>query len=207
MYFLYVSRSRNFVLANFWGVFPPQKRRFFQMGGQMSELRSKCQNWGAERNEDWGYCNEIIYAMIIDHLMLRLRSKCYNRGVNVRIEVYCASLLFWWSLIIAYIQIPCFHYKSCSALNPGNPALNSGKVRKGVKNDQFWRPNKWVRVPIFFLLPWIHIGMGFMQKTGSKLVKFCFCGPIYILHPPIGGSHPVPCLTTQITERRGTAMY
>ena len=59
----------------------------------------------------------------------------------------------------------------------------------------------------FFLLPWIHIGMGFMQKTGSKLVKFCFCGPIYILHPPIGGSHPVPCLTTQITERRGTAMY
>ena len=47
----------------------------------------------------------------------------------------------------------------------------------------------------------------FLQKTGSKLVKFCLRGPICILHPAIGGRHPVPCLSTQITERQGTAMY
>ena len=29
----------------------------------------------------------------------------------------------------------------------------------------------------------------------------------YILHPAIGGSHPIPCLSTQITKRRGIAMY
>ena len=39
------------------------------------------------------------------------------------------------------------------------------------------------------------------KKTGSKLVKFGLCGPIYVLQPPIGGSHPVPCLGTQIPER------
>ena len=47
----------------------------------------------------------------------------------------------------------------------------------------------------------------FLQKTGSKLVKFGLCDPIFILHPAIGGRHPVPCLSTQITERQGTAMY
>ena len=49
--------------------------------------------------------------------------------------------------------------------------------------------------------------MCFLQKTGFKLVKFGLCGSIYILHPAIGGPHPVPCLSTQITERQGTAMY
>ena len=39
------------------------------------------------------------------------------------------------------------------------------------------------------------------------MVKFGLCGPIYILQTPIGGSHPVPCLSTQIAERQGTAMY
>ena len=29
----------------------------------------------------------------------------------------------------------------------------------------------------------------------------------YILHPAIGGPHPIPCLSTQITKRRGIAMY
>ena len=50
-------------------------------------------------------------------------------------------------------------------------------------------------------IPRIHIGMDFLQKTGSKLVNFCLSGPIYILPPPIGGRHPVPCLGTQISER------
>ena len=53
----------------------------------------------------------------------------------------------------------------------------------------------------------IHIGMCFLQKNGFKLVKFGLCGSIYILHPAIGGSHPVPCLSTQLAERQGTAMY
>ena len=52
--------------------------------------------------------------------------------------------------------------------------------------------------------PRIHIDRYFLQKTGFKMVKF---GPIYILQAPIGGSHPVPCLSTQIIERQGTAMY
>ena len=55
--------------------------------------------------------------------------------------------------------------------------------------------------------PRIHIDMAFLQKTGSKLVNFGLHGLLYILQTPIGGRHPVPCLTTQITERRGTAMY
>ena len=55
--------------------------------------------------------------------------------------------------------------------------------------------------------PRIHIDMCFLQKTGSKLVKFGLCDPISILQPAIGGRHPVPCLSTQITERQGTAMY
>ena len=53
----------------------------------------------------------------------------------------------------------------------------------------------------------IHIDMYFLQKTGFKMVKFGLCGPIYILQTPIGGSHPVPCLSTQIAERQGAAMY
>ena len=53
----------------------------------------------------------------------------------------------------------------------------------------------------------IHIDMYFLQKTEFKMVKFGPCGPIYILQTPIGGSHPVPCLSTQIAERQGTAMY
>ena len=120
----------------FLGGFTTSNATIFSDGGPMSELRSKCQNWGAERSADWGYCNEIIYAMIIDHPMLKLRSRCNNRGANVRIEVYCASLLFWWSLIIAHI------YKSkfslCSSFLTFAPQF--WHLAKPVKNDQFWRP-------------------------------------------------------------------
>ena len=52
-----------------------------------------------------------------------------------------------------------------------------------------------------------HIDMYFLQKMGFKMVKFGLCGPIYILQTHIGGSHPVPCLSTQIAERQGAAMY
>ena len=53
----------------------------------------------------------------------------------------------------------------------------------------------------------IHIGVDFLQKTGPKLLKICPCGAIYILHQLIWGRHPVPCLSTQISKRQGTAMY
>ena len=75
------------------------------------------------------------------------------------------------------------------------------------KNGQFWRPKKWMWGLEKKAFPRIHMKIHFLQKTGSKLVKFCLRGPICILHPAIGGRHPVPCLSTQITERQGTAMY
>ena len=138
VFFIYVWRSRNLILAVFWGFLLTEKRQFFSAGGLMSESRSKCQNWGAERNEDWGYCNEIIYAVISDHPMLKLRSKSYNRGANVRIEVYCASLLFWWSSIIAYwisLQFPIF-----SSFLTFAPQF--WHLAQPVKNGQFWRQKK-----------------------------------------------------------------
>ena len=55
MYFLYVSRSRNFFWAVFGGVLPPQKRCFFSAGGPMSELRRNVRN-----EEKIGNCNEIL---------------------------------------------------------------------------------------------------------------------------------------------------
>ena len=78
---------------------------------------------------------------------------------------------------------------------------------KPLKNSQFWRPKKWMWGLQKKVIPRIHIGMAFLQKTGSKLVKFGPCGPTYILPGHIGGRHPVPCLSTQIAERQGTAMY
>ena len=78
---------------------------------------------------------------------------------------------------------------------------------KPLRNGQFWRPKKGIRCPKKRDFPRIHIGMDFLQKNGSKLVKFGPWGPIYILPEHIGGRHPVPCLSTQIAERQGTAMY
>ena len=85
-------------------------------------------------------------------------------------------------------------------------ALNSGKVTKPLKMVNFDGQKKNVG-PEKKAFPRIHIDMCFLQKTGSKLVKFGLCDPISILHPAIGCRHPVPCLNTQITERQGTAMY
>ena len=81
------------------------------------------------------------------------------------------------------------------------------KSDEALKNGQFWRPKKGEKGPPKKDFPRIHIGMDFLQKNGSKLVKFGPWGPIYILPEHIGGRHPVPCLSTQIAERQGTAMY
>ena len=73
-----------------------------------------------------------------------------------------------------------------------------------------WDPQKW---PILTpkkgnmrskqkIFPRIHID--------THLVKFGLCDPIYVLHLPIGGSHP-PCTLSRhpknTRERHGTAMY
>ena len=93
-------------------------------------------------------------------------------------------------------------------LQPSIPA-NSPQFRqsdKAHKNGHFWHPKKWTWVSEKKVFPRIHMKIHFLQKTGSKLVNFCLSGPIFILHPAIGGRHPVPCLSTQITERQGTAI-
>ena len=50
-------------------------------------------------------------------------------------------------------------------------------------------------------IPRIHIDMDFLQKTRSKLVNFGLHGLLSILQTPIGGRHPVPYFSIQITEK------
>ena len=76
-----------------------------------------------------------------------------------------------------------------------------------LKKGQFWHPKKGKTGPKKRDIFRIHIGVDFLQKTGPKLLKICPCGAIYILHQLIWGRHPVPCLSTQISKRQGTAMY
>ena len=86
-------------------------------------------------------------------------------------------------------------------------ALNSDKVTKPMKMATFDTQKSEIESRKKKVFPRIHMKVHFLQKTGSKLVKFGLCDPISILQPAIGGRHPVPCLSTQITERQGTAMY
>ena len=56
------------------------------------------------------------------------------------------------SITVLMVTDHCFLYEAndfitIPLLNPGNPALNSGKVRKPVENDQFWRQKKWIWGP------------------------------------------------------------
>ena len=76
-----------------------------------------------------------------------------------------------------------------------------------LKKGQFWHPKKGKTGPKKRDIFRIHIGVDFLQKTGPKLLKICPCGAIYILQQLIWGRHPVPCLSTQISKRQGTAMY
>ena len=86
-------------------------------------------------------------------------------------------------------------------------ALNSGKVRKPLKMANFdpqKSENGCQKKKSFTESIWTRT---FCKKLGPNIVKFGLSGPIYILQPAIGGHHPVPCLSTQIAERQGTAMY
>ena len=110
-------------------------------------------------------------------------------------------IITWWSLI----SYECITISSLLLNSDISPQF--WHLVKPLKNGQFWRPKKWMWGLQKKVIPRIHIGMAFLQKTGSKLVKFGPCGPTYILPGHIGGRHPVPCLSTQIAERQGTAMY
>ena len=116
------------------------------------------------------------------------------KAVFINVTMRKATLLVWWTLIIAYVRF--LWAAPFSDILP--PFLT------------FWsRPSKMVNFNALKSeseaqkkdIPRIHIGMDFLQKTGSKLVIFCLSGPIYIFPPPIGGRHPVPCLGTPISER------
>ena len=129
--------------------------------------------------------------------MSELRSKCRNWSAP-----QFRHCITWWSLMISYecITISSLFLNSdiCSSIltfgqTPQKwPILTPKKEEKRPPKKDFLR---------------IHMGMAFLQKTGSKSVKFGPCGPIYISPGHIGGRHPVPCLITQIAERQGTAMY
>ena len=67
-------------------------------------------------------------------------------------------------------------------------------------------PKKVKIKPVFFCSFRIHLGMDFLQKTGSNLVYLGLWSLISDLHTPIGGSHRVLYFTTQITEKYSTAM-
>ena len=112
-------------------------------------------------------------------------------------------IITWWSLTL--ISYECITISSLLLHSDISPPF--WHLVKPLKNSQFWRPKKWMWGLQKKVIPRIHIGMAFLQKTGSKLVKFGPCGPTYILPGHIGGRHPVPCLSTQIAERQGTAMY
>ena len=80
MYFLYVSRSRQKNLGNFFWVLPLQRRRFFQLG-------VKCQNCGANVRivVQRGNCNRIISNdqwSSVDYAMSELWCKCRNCGAK-----------------------------------------------------------------------------------------------------------------------------
>ena len=111
-------------------------------------------------------------------------------------------IINWGPLIIAYDSVTVSplhpHSDICTPIltfgqtPQKRPILAPKKGKNGPKKRDIFR---------------IHIGVDFLQKNRPKLLKICPCGAIYILHQLIWGRHPVPCLSTQISKRQGTAMY
>ena len=139
-------------------------------------------------------------------MVVLIISPCQNWGANVEFEEQqlnfsnTISLMVINYCLLAFITISFLLLISdiCSSI------LTFGQTRQKWPILTTKKVNLRPKKKVFF---WNHIDMCFLQKTGFKLVKFGQCGSIYILHPAIGGSHPVPCLSTQIAERQGTAMY
>ena len=141
----------------------------------------------------WGSYVRIVVQMS------ELLFKCWNCGSTPQSEQY-NHLDGQWSLLIW------FHYYFLSEPQSWHLNHNSDIWSSPTKMASF-KPQKSRNGGQKKDIPRIHADMDFLQKTGPKLVKFGLRGPICILHPPIEGYHPVPCLSTQITERQGTAMY
>ena len=107
-------------------------------------------------------------------------------------------IITWWSLTL--ISYECITISSLLLHSDISPPF--WHLVKPLKNGQFWRPKKWMWGLQKKVIPRIHIGMAFLQKNGSKLVKFGPCGPIYILPEHIGGSPP--CTLSQHPSSRET---
>ena len=161
----------------------PQKRRFFAGGAWLArfpELRVYPQFWksaalGNHIGPRWKYQSDHFSGIegmpsFLEKcsrwrfLVMAIISTLQNTDPSDRKLFsldYSATLLFWLSLIIAYYKVHDF------ITIPVLPSIldilpfSSGKVRKSVKNGQFWRPKKWVWVPNIFCFPWIHIAMFF----------------------------------------------
>ena len=162
--------------------------------------------------------------------------QCRNWGANVGIEEQRGHCYLHWLAPTLFINDPA-ERKQCSPTLPSNisilmvidhciynikpmialqfPLFSSiltfapqfWHLVKALKNGHFLRPKKGIRCPQKKTFPESILVWTFCKKNGSKLVKFGPWGPIYILPEHIGGRHPVPCLSTQIAERQGTAMY
>ena len=129
-----------------------------------------------------------------------------NRSTDAMVAMHRWSLEQYnhlnghWSLLIW------FHYYFLSEPQSWHLNHNSDIWSSPTKKASF-KPQKSKNVGQKKTFPESMLTWTFCKKTGSKLVKFGLRGPICILHPPIGGYHPVPCLSTKIIERQGTAMY
>ena len=111
-----------------------------------------------------------------------------------------------WSL---HIQSQWFHYNfplvlACTANLENTPHFLKNVTPSEKRSP--WPPKKWKLSPFFFCSFRIHLGMDFLQKTGSNLVYLGLWSLISDLHTPIGGSHRVLYFTTQLTEKYSTAM-
>ena len=173
----------------------------------------QCRNWGANVGIEVqrGICNEIIKLSSNTTGVSKINRPAApdiakGEGEQAAMSLKMSRLNFD-TLIIQYNaairkvnQIPL-----CTPILTFAPQF--WHLVKPLKKGQFWRPKKGKKGPKIKDISWIHIGMDFLQKTGSKLLKFGPCGAIYILQQLIWGRHPVPCLSTQISKRQGTAMY
>ena len=142
--------------------------------------------------------------------------------------LYRATLIFWWSLTIAVSSL-LLNSDICSSI----PTLQNHLMVTDflwmhydfLSSPQFWHfssiltfgqtPQKWpilapkkvnVRPAEKSHSPnpyWY----GLFAKNRVQIGQIWPLWPNIHLPGHIGGRHPVPCLSTQIAERQGTAMY
>ena len=116
---------------------------------------------------------------------------------NYRIEVktmnfWCGVIIWWWS------SIKCGQLAVTPQFWQTSPQFwQSGEASE---KRPPWHPKKWNFGPKKKVIPRIHLDMDFLQKTGSKMVKFGLYGPTSDLQRPIGGHHPMLYFSSQIAK-------